>query len=283
MRQTFGIDSDTGGVVITAPGMMPAFDDDFAADLNVVFDPMGTTCAALDFPGESWSEVWPRAVSSLQSRGDSQVFHVIVARSGLIFVRVQDEPLTPEETASIAQSFTSSVQVPNGQNALLALDGMHFFDAPDPSDEDEGPVLSNYDFEEIPLAPGSYTLTIHVMQWHNASQTVGIFGTDELPAIIAVISPSANDNQPTASVSLVDCDAWICQPVAGAYCNAIVNGYTSGEGSASLFLTSHVSSGTARFPAGTYRPEPDESVLLKLIANRGSYWTAKLVEDKPDD
>lgn len=282
MRQTFGIDSDTGGMVIAAPSLLAAFDDDFAADLNVIFDPMGTTCAALDFPGESWSDVWTRTVSSLQSRGDSRLFHVIVARSGLIFGRIQDVPLTSEETANVAQSLTGNIRVPNGQNVLLALDGMHFFDAPDPSDDDDT-VVSNYDFEEIPLAPGAYTLTIHVMQWHNASQTVGIFGTAELPAIIAVISPSADDNQPTTSVSLVDCDAWICQPVAGAYCNAIVNGYTSGEGSASLFLTSHVSSGTARFPAGTNRPAPDESVLLKLITNRGSYWTAELVDDESGD
>ena len=50
MKAAFRVESETGGVVLVDPNLIPNLGDEFAQCLNILFDPEGRTCAVLDYP-----------------------------------------------------------------------------------------------------------------------------------------------------------------------------------------------------------------------------------------
>ena len=57
MKAAFRVESETGGIVLVDPNLIPNLGDEFAQCLNILFDPDGRTCAVLDYPDREWPDV----------------------------------------------------------------------------------------------------------------------------------------------------------------------------------------------------------------------------------
>jgi hypothetical protein len=283
MKHTFGIDSDTGGFMLLDLTLMRSVTDDIAQCLNIIFDPEGKTCAVEDYPDEDWSSVWHEADDYLAKLPDHDRRCIVLSADGLNFVRIQDEALTEDESKAVQETWRGRIRIASGR--LAAIDGMHFFDVPEGIQQKlkqkVDPTTSNYACEVMRIPNGLYGLAIHHMAWHGASGTVGVFGTPDHPAfVMELLQTPFMEGESESSVAPFDTAAWNKEPRAGLFCNARCTSVRPGEGRAELLLTSHVSSGRARFamPSGV-KVAVGDSILLELKEDKGSYWMAEMPPD----
>jgi hypothetical protein len=269
IHSTFHIESQTGGFLILDPSVIDHKEDGFEMCINVLFDPQGKTCATLDYPGRSWNEIWQFAVAHFHGVPRADQILLTIAHEGIIVIRIQDQPLTVEETDFVRETFEASLRI--SQDRLLVIDGMQFFDEED-TDDESSPSLPN----------GTYHLKIHhINRQPSHGQIVGVFGYTQWPAVIIELQPISDEIfQTKTNASQIICfetSDWPTKATHGIHSIATVKQVSSSSAILELHETKNIRSGMAQITLGSGdKLKRDQQVLVRLDEKQGDLWAAKL-------
>ncbi|HEX8293435.1 MAG TPA: hypothetical protein VF570_16865, partial [Pyrinomonadaceae bacterium] len=216
-----------------------------------------------------WARAWSEAVAGLRRMSAGGEFIFVLSGEGTFHVRLQTRDLDDEERERLVESFEERVLVRSGQ--LAFTDGGEFFDEALPG---EGAVF-------LDVAEGWHTARIHHLERHpSLTPTVGVYGSEEHPALILRLTPAEPGGASTrggeAFPRLRPSREGYENPRPGWNCYAQVTGVEGGSASLELMLTETVYSGHGRMGV----PEGEELragdyVLVRLVEDAGDHWTAE--------
>ena len=269
---TFEIFSDTGGILLLDPEGAGELGDDFPEQLDVALDPDGSTEVAAEHDGD-WARVWSEAVGGLRRMSAGGEFTLVISGEGTFHVRLQTGELVEEERGRVVESFEERLHLGSGRLALT--DGSEFFDEGLPGD---GAV-----FLEVP--EGLYAVQIHHLERHpSLTPTVGVYGSEEHPALVIRLKPATPDEMPARTEEsfprLRPSRVGYDEPRPGWDCYAQVTGVEGGSAALELMLTETVYSGHARMnvPEGEELKAGDY-VLVRLVGDEGGHLLAEWLGD----
>lgn len=269
---TFELFTDTGGIILLDPDGVGSLGDDFAEQLDVALDPEGATEQLAEGDGD-WARAWSEAVGNLRRMSAGGEFTLVLSGEGTFYVRLQTHELGEEERGRVVESFDERLRVSSGQLALT--DGMEFFEEELPGD---GAV-----FVEVP--EGTYAVRMHHLERHpSLTPTVGVYGSEEHPALVICLAPAPPDDAPARAEEpfprLRPSREGYEEPRPGWDCYAQVTGVEDGTAALELMLTETVYAGHARMsvPEGE-ELEAGDYVLVRLVEEEGGRWRAEWLGD----
>lgn len=244
-------------------------DEEWTYILNHVLDPDGETHLTSYYEEGMWPKIWTEAVAELRRTCTNAEFALLRCGEGTFSVRIKDTPLNKQEQAGLVQTFEESLHLPSG--LLAVAEGMSFFESHD-------------DFQEVvsvkaTLPGGWYTLRIHQMAQHpSVPSTVGIYGSEEWPAIILELVPTKREqvripgeSEPFPRLTLQDREAPLFQP--GVHCYATVTRIEGDQVVMQLQQTESISCGSGRMlipVKGTI--EVGNVIRVRLLEDKRRFW-----------
>lgn len=271
---TFTLFSDTGGILLFDPEGAGALGDEFAAHLDAALNPVAAAEEAAGRDGD-WAREWSEAVAGLRCLSAGGEFALVLSGEGTFHIRLQGADLGAEERGRVVESFEERVRVRSGR--LAFTDGGEFLGEELPGEG--APVV------EVP--EGFYAVGIHHLERHpSLTPTVGVFGSEEFPALVIRLDPAVPDGPPAGESEpfprLRTSREGYEEPRPGWDCYAQVTGVEGMSATLELMLTETVYSGSARMEV----PEGEELkvgdyVLVRLVEDAGDYWRAEWQGDPP--
>jgi hypothetical protein len=266
MEHTLTAEAEAGAFLLVDPSGSFQPDDAWVETLNQVLDPDGETGLVCDYPDRPWPEVWAEAVSALRRSGETGEFVLLLCGDGRFTLRLQDRPLSPEETRRQVAVFEEPLAAPGGM--VRAVEAMAFFDGR--SDPWQAPLA------EVAIPAGEYLVRIHQLSPPPSAPTVlGTHGSPRHPAIILELQPRAASPAelpaatPFPRLRFGSGD----ERFPGALCDATVTRIEDGRAALRLQLTRDVSSGYGRMPLPPgVEVHPGQRLRVRLVEDRRNYW-----------
>lgn len=265
---TFTLFSDTGGIIVLDPENAGALGDDFVEQLDAALNP-GPAAEEASGRDGNWARAWSEAVARLRRLSAGGQFMLILSGEGTFHVRLQTGDLGDEERGRVVESFEEGVRTRSGY--LVFTDGAEFF----------GEELPGEGVASVAVTRGFYSVRIHHLERHpSLKPTVGVYGSEEHPALILRLVPAGPDAAAAREAEefprLRASREGYEEPRPGWDCYAQVTSVEGGSATLELMLTETVYSGQARMnvPEGEQLKAGDY-VLVRLVEESGGYWTAE--------
>ena len=266
---TLTLFSDTGGLFLLDPAGVADLGEEFVEHFEIALDPEGASAEAAETDG-NWPAVWAEAVAGLRRLSAGGRFAFVLTGEGTFHARVQTAELGAAERAAVVESFEERVRVSSGQ--LAFTDGVEFF----------GEELAGDGAWAVEVPDGLYAVEIHHLGRHpSLTPTVGVYGSEEHPALVLRLLPSESANAEARAAEpfprLRTSREGYDEPRPGWDCYGQVTGVEGRSATLELMLTETVySADYARIsvPEGE-ELEAGDYVLVRLLEDAGDYWRAE--------